>query len=218
MKFTDTDTRRTAEDISDVIQWLVKHAPDAKIKAEHGAPGIRNAFRELATSAKCLERGELITRIAQLPPSKAPVLMEYLIGDGPWRGDDPRAFITLRNNGSEDVMVVTSEVRNHHINPETGKDKPDAWDTEFFEDRVAPGETIEVRPHYAFIALYDRCKRAWHPSHWNSWKGVEDTIEEVGFRCTLPMLDKDNPEREITAPIKPKRRKAKPATEAQLGM
>lgn len=201
MKFKDTNTHRTAEDIAVVVKLLSKHAPYANIKGEAPVMGVARVFRELVLSDECLERGEVLTRIAQIHQAKAPLLMEYVNEGGPWAGRGPALLVTVRNNGTGPIPVVFDEVRHYDVDDE-GVDKMDSWTTEYMEQVIGPGETIELRPHYAFIVLYDHCKRLWNPKFWNSFsnRGQSDTFEEVGFRCRLPMLDAETPAKDVKAP------------------
>ncbi len=207
MKFKDTNNHRAGEDIAEVIRLLAEHAPSASIKSDAPRPGVARAFYELATSAKCLERGEIMTRITQIHASKAPVLMEYINGGGPYAARHPGLLVTLRNNGKKTIEVKTDEIRHYDVDPD-GIEKMDSWVTEFLCTDVAPGETIELTPHYAFIVMYEYTKRSWPPQHWNKWEsmGFVDCFEEVGYRCRLAAIDEDHPTREVSAPVKARRK------------
>jgi hypothetical protein len=221
MKFSETSLIDTRIDTQEIVKLLVDYAPYARVQADKGAPGVRRAFRELALSEKCQERGEILTRIMQLPPQLAPILMEYIQKEGPWnKTADVSLKVKLRNNDTKPHQVIYEMWWQPAIDENTGEELiEDGWPV-YEKTIVGVGETIELTPHWAFCVLRKYCKRAANPAYWSKWEtiGDKDCFEEIGFSCSLPRLDKDTPPIETTAPPKPRRRskRAEPQPEATL--
>jgi hypothetical protein len=220
MKFKETSLNDTRRDMTEAAQLLVDHAPNARFQSNKGAPGVRMAFRLLALSDKCQERGEILTRIMQMAPQLTPILMEYIQREGPWgKTADVELVVTLRNNDTKPHQVIYDMWWEPGID-DNGDEIEEDGHPIYEKTIVEPGETIDLSPHWAAIVLRQYCKRASNPTYWQRWDtiGTKDCFEEVGFQCVLPKLDK-NTERIVVKAPKPRRKpRAKPQVEAQASL
>jgi len=202
VRLKETDITATREDIHEMVRLLSRRAPNARTQEQEPNHGVELAFYELATSEKCLERGELLTRIMQMPAGLAPILMELVNHEGPWTKRPPMdIWIAVRNNGTEPLEVIHDRRGRPQYDEETGDPNGD-YDFKCQRRVIAPGKTVELSPHWAAHLLRSRCQRASHVARWNKWKGyigVADDVEEVGYRVRLPWIDADHPDREIVA-------------------
>lgn len=212
MRFSETSIGKTRLEMAEIVRLMEQHCEFARAQQTHGAPGVALVFRHIALLERCQERGEILTPIMQLPPRIATLLMEYVNHEGPWEAHPPiDLWITLRNNGKATLRnVITDRWWQPGINMNTGAEEDENGWWVYEKQDLPPGESIQLKPHWAATLLRKYCRRACNMTYWGKWKGLigeEDVVEEVGYRVSLPRLDKETAAVEVRAPVdKPKRR------------
>jgi hypothetical protein len=213
MKFKETNLNKTRLEVVEITKLLAENCPFVRTQQKQGSPGIPKVFRAMALMERYQERGEILTPIMQLPRAFRPLLMEYVNHEGPWAQSIPiDLWITLRNNDDKTHRgVIYDQWWQPGIN-EMGEEVLEDSLMIYEKTDIEPGETIDLTPHWAARVLRKYCHRACNPEFWNKWSttiGLRDCWEEVGYRVTLPKIDKFTQRIEVKAPVKQaKRRKA----------
>lgn len=133
------------------------------------------------------ETADLLTQVMRLPFTWRAAAMCALKGEAPYEHEGANILVTVRNISTEtiDVMVGLDWIADQR----RGRDDVYvAASTGHGRERMKPlaqGEDIELRGHFAALALSSLSRSAHEPALWESSSALPDSdlLIEVGYKC-----------------------------------
>jgi hypothetical protein len=187
---------------------VAKKCADARPGKEAPNQRVVEFVASLIRSPKSAKRGQLLTRLNWLPEAERTVLMECINGDGPYGQNHPDVRITLENK-SDQPVGVTVDMKLVSTRRSDNGAVADTYNGKEVTKTLAPGEQIELRPHWADIALHRSSGQALKPWFWESASRKPDDLVEVGYRALNLIGPNGSPEEFDSRNWKPPKRRAK---------
>ncbi len=166
-----------------VAQMVSRFSQEASL-AEPGVPlpTVKAILNEHILSHT--DDGRALSTAMQLPGGWNPIALSYLTGDELWRGI-LMLEVRIKNIGKVPINITTEVDRIYEYDNDTGELLPHQYTNAPITQKIKPGSTVDLACERAVQALFQYCRRAWHPSYWKKWPHDVDALIDVGWRCKI---------------------------------
>jgi len=143
-----------------------------------------------------LERGQILTKFLQLPSFYFSIFAPCLKSEAPYAMKGHGLSIVIKNVSGRPIQVLYD--RTYH---KTSVRDNIGWvegDTGYWEDHrrtLKPNDEIELKPHYAIMALQEHSRSGNPPVYWGTSGAIpeKDDLVEVAYRASVIPGDNECP-------------------------